>query len=183
MQHNYRTHEHETIVVLEALMKWEDKLLGRKFTLVTDHKGLEYFKTQPILSPRQTWWWEYLSCFNYDTIHFDGDRNRVADTLSHYFEYDTIEDKIPDTDFIKADKILNPDWDLVPVERFIEIRTNKTRRLRRLQDHMEPAITESKELNQIPTRPLSVVVSDNDDVVATNAGNDKTSLLVKVGDF
>ena len=28
VQHNYRTHEHETIVVLEALMKWEDKLLG-----------------------------------------------------------------------------------------------------------------------------------------------------------
>ena len=51
VQHNYRMHEHETIVVLEALMKWEDKLLGQKFTLVTDHKGLEYFKTQPILSP------------------------------------------------------------------------------------------------------------------------------------
>ena len=34
------------ITLLEALMKWEDKLLGRKFTLVTDHKGLEYFKTQ-----------------------------------------------------------------------------------------------------------------------------------------
>ena len=50
-QHNYCTHEHETIAVLEALMKWEDKLLGQKFTLVTDHKGLEYFKTQPILSP------------------------------------------------------------------------------------------------------------------------------------
>ena len=43
-QHNYRTHEHETLVVLEALMKWEDKLLGRKFTVVTGHKGLEYFK-------------------------------------------------------------------------------------------------------------------------------------------
>ena len=51
VQHNYCMHEHETIVVLEALMKWEDKLLGRKFTLVTDHKGLEYFKTQPVLSP------------------------------------------------------------------------------------------------------------------------------------
>ena len=46
-------HEHETIVVLEALMIWEDKLLGRKFTLVTDHKGLEYFKIQPVLSPQQ----------------------------------------------------------------------------------------------------------------------------------
>ena len=51
VQHNYHMHEHETIVVLEALMKWEDKLLGWKFTLVTDHKGLKYFKTQPVLSP------------------------------------------------------------------------------------------------------------------------------------
>ena len=63
-QHNYHMHEHETVVVLEGLMKWEDKLLGRKFTVVTDHKGLEYFKTQLNLSPRQTRWWEYLSCFN-----------------------------------------------------------------------------------------------------------------------
>ena len=47
-QHNYHMHEHETIVVLEALMKWEDKLLGWKFTLVTYHKGLEYFKTSTI---------------------------------------------------------------------------------------------------------------------------------------
>ena len=71
-QHNYCTHKHETLAVLEALMKWEDKLLGRKFTVVTNHKGLEYFKTQPNLSPRQTRWWEYLSCFNYNTIHVDG---------------------------------------------------------------------------------------------------------------
>ena len=48
-QHVYHTHEHETNAVLEALMKWEDKLLGLKFALVTDHKGLEYFKTQPVL--------------------------------------------------------------------------------------------------------------------------------------
>ena len=27
-QQNYRTHEHETIAILEALIKWEDKLLG-----------------------------------------------------------------------------------------------------------------------------------------------------------
>ena len=84
-QHNYCTHEHKTIAVLEALMKWEDKLLGWKFTLVTDHKGLEYFNTQLILSLRQTQWWEYLSHFNYNTIYVDGDQNRVADTLSHYF--------------------------------------------------------------------------------------------------
>ena len=55
-QHNYHMHKHETLAVLEALMKWEDKLLRRKFTVVTDHKGLEYFKTQLNLSPRQTRW-------------------------------------------------------------------------------------------------------------------------------
>ena len=45
VQHNYHTHEYRTIAVLGALMIWENKLLGQKFTLVTDHKGLEYFKT------------------------------------------------------------------------------------------------------------------------------------------
>ena len=93
-QHNYHT-KHKTLVVLEALMKWEDKLLGRRFMVVTDHKGLKYFKTQPNLSPRQTRWWKYLSCFNYNTIHVDGMRNQVADSLSRYYEYDTIEDEYP----------------------------------------------------------------------------------------
>ena len=48
-QQHYQTHEHKTIAVLKALMNWEDKLLGCKFTLVTDHKGLKYFETQKIL--------------------------------------------------------------------------------------------------------------------------------------
>jgi RNase H-like domain found in reverse transcriptase len=35
-QQHYRTHMHETIAVLQALMKWEDKLLGRKLLGVLD---------------------------------------------------------------------------------------------------------------------------------------------------
>ena len=132
-QHNYCTHEHETIAVLEALMIWEDKFLGWKFTLVTDHKGLEYFKTWPILSLRQTWWWEYLSCFNYDTIHVNGERNQVADALLHYYKYNTTEDKHPDKEFIKANKILDPDGELLPVERFIEIWNNMISKSHRLK--------------------------------------------------
>ena len=115
-QHNCHTHEHETLAVLEALMKWEDKLLGRMFTVVTNHKGLEYFKTQPTLSLRQTRWWEYLSRFNYNTIHVDGTQNQVADSLSHYYEYNTIEDKYPNSEFVKVDEILDPDRDLAPVQ-------------------------------------------------------------------
>jgi RNase H-like domain found in reverse transcriptase len=53
VQQHYRMHKHETIAMLKALLKLEDKLLGRKFVLVMDHKGLKYFETQKNLSPRQ----------------------------------------------------------------------------------------------------------------------------------
>jgi RNase H-like domain found in reverse transcriptase len=36
-QFNYRVFEMETLAILEALLKWEDKLIGHKFTMVTDH--------------------------------------------------------------------------------------------------------------------------------------------------
>ena len=80
--------------MLEALMKWEDKLLGCKFTLVTDQKGLEYFKTQKSLSDRQVQWWEFLSHFNFTTMHVDGVDNKVADCLSHYYENNTSDDTL-----------------------------------------------------------------------------------------
>ena len=88
-QQHYKTHEHETITMIKALMKWEDKLLGCKFTLVTDHKGLKYFETQKNLSDQQVRWWEFLSHFNFNTIHIDGAENKIADYLSYYFKNNT----------------------------------------------------------------------------------------------
>ena len=60
-QMNYHVFEMETIVILKALLKWEDKLLGRKLKIVTDHKVLEFFKTQRHLNSRQAWWMEFLA--------------------------------------------------------------------------------------------------------------------------
>ena len=91
-QQHYWTHEYEAIAMFEALMKWEDKLLGCKSTLVMDHKGLEYFETQKNLLDRQVWWWEFLSRFNYTIMHIDGVDNKVADCLSCYYDNDTSED-------------------------------------------------------------------------------------------
>jgi hypothetical protein len=34
-QQNYRVFEHETLAILEALLKWEDKLLGYRIHVVT----------------------------------------------------------------------------------------------------------------------------------------------------
>ena len=42
-QHHYAVHEREVLAILEALLKWEDKLLGYKFSIVTDHESLEFF--------------------------------------------------------------------------------------------------------------------------------------------
>ena len=142
-QHNYHTHEHKTLVVLEALMKWEDKILG-KFTVVTDHKGLEYFKTQPNLSLRQTRWCEYLSRFKYNTTYVDGICNQVADSLLHYYEYDTTEDEYPNNEFINADEILDSNGDLAPVQRFVEIWNNAIRRSQRLQEKIPAVRLESQ---------------------------------------
>jgi hypothetical protein len=59
-QHAYRVFEMETLAILEALLKWEDKLLGYKINVITDHEALKFFKTQSRLSPRQARWMEFL---------------------------------------------------------------------------------------------------------------------------
>ena len=131
-QQHYRTHEHETIAVLKALMKWEDKLLGRKFTLVTDHKGLEYFETQNNLSDRQVQWWEFLSRFNYTIMHVDGVDNKVVDCLSRYYENNTSEDNHSENTYVNADIRLDPDGKLLPTDCYTELGAAVTRQSKQL---------------------------------------------------
>jgi hypothetical protein len=49
-QQHYAVHEMETLAILEAMQKWEDKLIGKKMHVITDHKALEFFKLQSKLS-------------------------------------------------------------------------------------------------------------------------------------
>ena len=107
--------------MLEALMKWEDKLLGRKFTLVTGHKGLEYFKTQKNLSDRQVRWWEFLSCFNYTIMHIDGVDNKVVDCLSRYYENNTSDDNHLENTYVNMNIRLDPDGELLPTDHYTEL--------------------------------------------------------------
>jgi RNase H-like domain found in reverse transcriptase len=65
-QRHYHVFEHEMIAILEALLKWEEKLLGYHVHMVTDHKVLEFFKMQCKLLSQQTQWMEYLSRFDFD---------------------------------------------------------------------------------------------------------------------
>ena len=114
-------HEHETIAIMEALSKWEDKLLGIKFTLVTDNKGLEYFQTQASLTSRQLRWADFLSRFHYEVIHVEGITNIVADTLSRYYK-DTEDTKaMPRHRYVNIDVRLDPQGENLPIDRKAEL--------------------------------------------------------------
>jgi hypothetical protein len=110
-QRHYRVFEQETIAILEALLKWEDKLIGYRVHVVTDHKALEFFKTQRRLSGRQMRWMEYLSRFDFDIRYIKGELNKVSDCLSRYYESDTWEDVHEMYDFAQSDIRLDPTLD------------------------------------------------------------------------
>ena len=51
-EQNYPTHERELLAVIHALRTWRHYLLGKKFTIVSEHHSLKYLQTQPQLSRR-----------------------------------------------------------------------------------------------------------------------------------
>jgi hypothetical protein len=50
---NYPIHEKEMLAIIHALKVWRIYLEGQHFTVISDHKSLCYFETQPTLSRRQ----------------------------------------------------------------------------------------------------------------------------------
>ena len=81
-EQNYPTHERELLAVIHALRTWRHYLAGRKFTVVTDHYSLQYLRTQPHLSKRQSRWLDFISEFDFSIVHTPGKSNVVADALS-----------------------------------------------------------------------------------------------------
>jgi hypothetical protein len=134
-QQNYRLFELETLAILEALIKWEDKLVGCHIHIVTDHKALEFFLTQHCLSHRQAHWMKYLSRFNFDICYVKGEYNQVADAFSRYYETDTWADVHHPSEYVHADAHLDPEFDDVPNDRIEEIQTGMLDK--RFHDHIQ----------------------------------------------
>jgi hypothetical protein len=120
-QHNYRVFELETLAILEALLKWEDKLLGYRIHVVTDHKALEFFLTQRKLSSRQARWMEYLSRFDFDIRYIKGITNKVADALSRYYESDMPNEHHEAHEYVNADVRIDRNLDDLPQGRIEEL--------------------------------------------------------------
>ena len=79
---NYVTYDLELAAIIHALKMWRYHLIGRKFTLMTDNKGLKYLLDQPNLNARQARWLDFLSEYNFEIQHIKGKDNKVADALS-----------------------------------------------------------------------------------------------------
>ena len=82
MKKNYATYDLELAAVIHALKMWRHHLIGRKFILMTDNKGLKYLLDQPNLNARQARWLDFLSDYDFEIQHIKGKENKVADALS-----------------------------------------------------------------------------------------------------
>ena len=179
-QCNYRVFEQESLGILEALLKWEEKLVGYEFHVVTDHKALEFFQTQRKLSPRQTRWMEYLSRFDFDITYVKGTLNKVADALSRYYQSDTWYDTYHIDEFVNADVRLDRDMDDLPGERIEEVEGESVRlHASRVVGTLERRKS-SRVLNKQETRDLeaakiaSGILFNEPEPVATEDGPELT---------
>nr|GAT56033.1 predicted protein [Mycena chlorophos] len=186
-QHNYRVFEQETLAVLEALLKWEDKLMGYRFHVVTDHKSLEFFHTQRNLSPRQVRWMEYVSRFDFDITYIKGELNKAADALSWYYENNTWDERQPQQDYASADVRLDKDLDDIPWDRREELaaidengegprRSSRLKEARRATNAEEPRDREAAEMEAAAEGPApreegTSVDADDPTIFASRARN------------
>jgi hypothetical protein len=163
-QQNYAVHELETLAILKALLKWEDKLVGYHVHVITDHKALEFFKTQISLSPHQRQWMDYMSRFDFDITYVKGELNKVADCLSCYFKNDTMDKAHEVHDYVRVDTEMDPLGEDLPTYRFNEmkecvveicaLRSMELRRSHQLAELTEDCDLEAQVMAEANAQPM-----------------------------
>ncbi|KAG6883929.1 hypothetical protein C0995_011241 [Termitomyces sp. Mi166 len=152
-QQNYAVHKLETLTILEALLKWEDKLMGYKIHIITDHKALEFFKTQEEL-------------------------NKVTDCLSRYFESDTIDDMHNIYDYVQADKQIDPEGKDLPLHRFHEITEKKVKiwAMQAQELRCSKQLKEQLELRDLEAQQMVEATKTPNKEIESSSHNDNPSL-------
>lgn len=81
-EQNYSTTERELLAVVWATAQFRCFLIGRRFTLVTDHAALKWMLHLKDPSAKLTRWALRLSEFDYEVVHRPGVKHQNADGLS-----------------------------------------------------------------------------------------------------
>jgi len=81
---NYEIYDKELLAIVRAFEEWRPELAGTPdpVEILTDHKGLEYFKTKKHLNQRQMRWAEFLSQFDFRIKYRPGAQGQKPDALT-----------------------------------------------------------------------------------------------------
>jgi len=105
VERNYDIHDKELLSIIRALEEWRHFLEGaqHKFTIWTDHKNLEYFRTAKKLNRRQARWSLYLSRFDFNLLHRPGRSSGKPDALSRRSDHGKGEDDNKDVVLLRPE--------------------------------------------------------------------------------
>jgi len=75
-EHNYDIYNQELLAIIYAVKAFRYLLLGaqQKFLIWCDHENLKYFKSPQKISACQAWWNKFLQDYNFELIHFPGQK-------------------------------------------------------------------------------------------------------------
>ena len=135
-ERNYEVYDKEMLAVIRALEDWRHYLEGlpQPFTIVTDHRNLQYWRTAQNLSRRQARWSLFLSRFDFQITHKPGATNTQADPLSRVSTY-----QIADADDNQHQLVLKP-------EHFVDATTIPVQPIDTLQDEIRNATDQDPEV-------------------------------------
>ncbi|XDV26708.1 hypothetical protein PO909_030346 [Leuciscus waleckii] len=87
-ERNYDVGDRELLAMKAAFEEWRHWLEGARqsFTVLTDHRNLEYIKSAKRLNARQARWSLFFSRFNFKITYRPGSKNGKADALSRQFD-------------------------------------------------------------------------------------------------
>ncbi|KAL0168445.1 hypothetical protein M9458_036667, partial [Cirrhinus mrigala] len=90
-ERNYDVGNRELLAIKLALEEWRHWLEGAKhpFTVLTNHKNLEYLRSAKLLNHRQARWSLFFTRFDFQVTYRPGSQNTKADTLSRIHEPET----------------------------------------------------------------------------------------------
>ncbi|KAA0722980.1 Retrovirus-related Pol polyprotein from transposon 297 [Triplophysa tibetana] len=99
-EQNYDIGNQELLAIKLALEEWRHWLEGANhpFSVITDHKNLEYLRTAKRLNPRQARWSLFFTRFHFTITYRPGHKNVKADSLSRIHapeEFPTPEPILP----------------------------------------------------------------------------------------
>ncbi|GKE68181.1 ty3-gypsy retrotransposon protein [Tanacetum coccineum] len=80
------TYQKELFAIVEAVYKWRQYLVGRRFIIRTDHKSLKELMQQVVQTPAQQKYVRKLMRFDFVVEYKPGEANQVADALSCLYE-------------------------------------------------------------------------------------------------